>query len=391
MTTTSKETEIGLFPSDWEIKEIREIGTINGRVGWKGYTKKDLRESGAYALGAKHINKNNQLDLQDPTFLSQEKFVESPEIMVYKNDILIVQRGTIGKVVIIDREIGDATINPSMLILRLKVAVPEYLYYYLISKSGQSQIISDTTSTGVPMITQKQVLGFKIPLPPTFEEQTAIATALSDADAHITAIEKLIAKKRAIKQGVMQTLLTGKTRLKGFNDSWSTKSFGQMLKIRHGKGQRDVEDACGKYPILGTGGLMGFTNQFLYDKPSVLIGRKGTIDKPQFMSEPFWTVDTLFYSEVNDNASAKFLYYRFLLIDWYAYNEASGVPSLNAATIEKIEVQVPNSKVEQEAIAELITAMDLEVSVLEKKLEKQRQLKQGMMQNLLTGKIRLRI
>src|SRR5687767_15112479 len=109
---------------------------------------------------------------------------------------------------------------------------------------------------------------------------------------------------------------------------------------------------------------MGFSNHFLYDKESVLIGRKGTIDKPKYINEPFWTVDTLFYTEINSNYTPRFIFYHFLLIDWYSYNEASGVPSLNAKTIENISIHIPPTKNEQEDIAKVLTDMDAEIDSL---------------------------
>ncbi len=106
------------------------------------------------------------------------------------------------------------------------------------------------------------------------------------------------------------------------------------------------------------------------------------------METPFWTIDTLFYTEVFKPNNAKFLYYLFCLIDWYAYNEASGVPSLSAKTILSIEAAVPPAD-EQDSIAAVLTEMDSEIAELETKLLKHQTLKQGMMQNLLTGTVRL--
>ena len=105
------------------------------------------------------------------------------------------------------------------------------------------------------------------------------------------------------------------------------------------------------------------------------------------MDSPFWSVDTLFYSEVFRPNVAKFLYYRFCLIDWMRHNEASGVPSLGATVIESIEITCPDA-IEQEAIAKALTDMDVEVSALESRLTKARALKQAMAQALLTGRIR---
>lgn len=227
----------------------------------------------------------------------------------------------------------------------------------------------------------------KIPLPPV-KEQRAIATALGDMDALLDGLDRLIAKKRAIKQATMQQLLTGQTRLPGFSGQWEVKRLGDALAIRHGRSQKDVEANNGAYPILATGGQIGLASQPIYEKPSVLIGRKGTINQPQYMDKPFWSVDTLFYSEMKNGSVAKFFYYKFCLIDWMQYNEASGVPSLNARTIEGIECACPEPE-EQSAIAEVLSDVDTEITALETRRTKTRALKQAMMQELLTGRTRL--
>lgn len=172
-------------------------------------------------------------------------------------------------------------------------------------------------------------------------------------------------------------------------EDWDVFAIGQCLKIRHGKNQLDVACLNGQYPILGTGGEIGRASRPLYSKPSVLIGRKGTIDVPRFLESPFWTVDTLFYSEVADCASPKYMFYQFCLVDWYSYNEASGVPSLNAKTIEKILIPSPPTKAEQEVIAGALSDADSLIESLQQLITKKRHIKQGTMQQLLTGKKRL--
>lgn len=172
-------------------------------------------------------------------------------------------------------------------------------------------------------------------------------------------------------------------------EDWSVKNIGDALTIRHGRDQKEVETVDGKYPILATGGEIGRTNVFLYDKPSVLIGRKGTINKPRFIDSPFWTVDTLFYSEVAKKFEPKFLYYKFCLIDWMLYNEASGVPSLNASTIENVIQSFPSNIKEQTAIANALSDVDALIAALEKLIDKKTTIKTATMQQLLTGKKRL--
>ena len=110
-------------------------------------------------------------------------------------------------------------------------------------------------------------------------------------------------------------------------NKWETVRLGDILDICHGKNQREVEVPDGIYPVLGTGGVIGRTNSFLCDKPSVLIGRKGTIDRPQYMDTPFWTIDTLFYTKISSRAYPKFIFYVFCSINWQQYNAATGVPS----------------------------------------------------------------
>jgi type I restriction enzyme S subunit len=260
-------------------------------------------------------------------------------------------------------------------------------FYYSFSNNFLSEVEKYTAKSSVDSVRRNMIANMEILLPP-LPEQRLIATALSDADAYIAALEKLLTKKRAIKQGAMQELLTGKRRLPGFSGEWEEKALGEALKVGHGKSQREIEIEGGGYPILATGGEIGRTNTFLYDKASVLIGRKGTIDKPQYMDTPFWTIDTLFYTIISDSANPKYLYYLFCTIDWGRLNEASGVPSLSASVIEKLQFVLPD-KTEQTAIAAVLSDMDAEIDVLTAKLNKAKRIKQGMAQELLTGRIRL--
>ena len=160
---------------------------------------------------------------------------------------------------------------------------------------------------------------------------------------------------------------------------WENKKLCELAKISYGKDQKQVITENGKYPILGTGGVIGKTDYFLYDKPSVLIGRKGTIDKPVYMDTPFWTVDTLFYTQIFDNTFPKWLFYKFQTINWYLYNEASGVPSLSASTINQIDILLPKIE-EQVKIANFLTAIDEKIQNLEKELDELKAYKKGVMQ-----------
>lgn len=171
-------------------------------------------------------------------------------------------------------------------------------------------------------------------------------------------------------------------------EGWSVKKLKECLEIKHGKPQHDVEDKNGIYPILASGGEIGRTNSFLCNKPSVLIGRKGTIDKPQYMDTPFWTVDTLFYSFIKSGYLAKYIFYKFETINWNKYNEGSTIPSLSSSTIHSIKVLLP-PLAEQEKIAEILGTWDEAIEKLTSLIEQKKLFKKGLMQKLLTGKVRL--
>lgn len=376
------QTEIGLIPSDWKVMKLGNMTKLmtNGFVGVAKTHYTENRDGVLYIQG--YNVEENSFKFRGIKKVTLDFHLKNSKSCLKKDDLLTVQTGDVGLTTIIPKHLEGSNCH-ALIITRFKKNRYNALFfcYYLNSKTGRGRLKEIETGTTMKHINVGELVHFEVPVP-TLEEQTAIATALSNTDSWITNLENLLTKKRQIKQGALQELL----KLK---EGWEAKSLGECLKIKHGKDQKSVEDKNGKYPILGTGGLMNYTNSYLYDKPSVLIGRKGTIDKPQFMNTPFWTVDTLFYSEVSKNYSPKFLYYNFLLIDWYSYNEASGVPSLNAKTIEKILIPVPPTLEEQVRIVTILSDMDIEIEQLETKLEKAKKVKQGMMQELLTGKTRL--
>ncbi|AJD52763.1 restriction modification system DNA specificity domain-containing protein [Thalassospira xiamenensis M-5 = DSM 17429] len=360
------ETELGLVPLDWGIKCVEDVADIT--TG--GRNTQDRVEDGLYPffVRSQKVERINSYSFDGEGVLTAGDGVGTGKIFHY-----IAGKCDIHQRVYLIHNFGDDLCG-------------RYFYRYF-AENFYNRIMQMTAKSSVDSVRREMIARMPILLPPV-KEQHAIAEALSDADALIEGLEKLIAKKRLIKQGAMQELLTGKRRLPGFSGEWETKAIGQCLRIRHGKSQHEVSVADGPYPILATGGQIGTAKRPLYDKSSVLIGRKGTIDRPQYIEEPFWTVDTLFYSELLAGNVARFFFYRFLLIDWYKFNEASGVPSLNARTIESIEISVPKPA-EQHAIASIISDLDSEISSCEAKLAKARQIKQGMMQELLTGRIRL--
>ncbi len=166
-------------------------------------------------------------------------------------------------------------------------------------------------------------------------------------------------------------------------EDWEVKTLGEILKFGSGKDYKHL--SYGDYPVYGTGGIMTRVNGFLYDGESVGIGRKGTIDKPVYLKGKFWTVDTLFYTHTFNNVLPKFIYYKFLQVTWKEHNEASGVPSLNKNTLDKIKIAIPPLH-EQTAIANALSDMDALIAQTEKLIVKKKAIKQGVMQELLKPK-----
>lgn len=172
-----------------------------------------------------------------------------------------------------------------------------------------------------------------------------------------------------------------KIRFNSFNDAWNSKQIENILKIKSGMSQKHIEVERGIYPILATGGEIGRTNTPIYDKESVLIGRKGTIDKPYYMNSPFWTVDTLFYSELSSDVAGFFVYSLFQRINWRHHNTSTGVPSLTSSVIHAIDVNIPD-KVEQAQIGNFFQNLDQSIALQEKKLSQTQNLKKAMLEKM---------
>ena len=164
-------------------------------------------------------------------------------------------------------------------------------------------------------------------------------------------------------------------------EEWEVVKLKNILTIGSGKDYKYLDK--GDIPVYGTGGFMLSVNKYLYDGESVCIGRKGTIDKPMFLTGKFWTVDTLFYTHLFKDIKPKFLYYLFLQIDWKKYNEASGVPSLSKKTIEVIQIPLPPLK-EQEKIADILSTADEKIDAIASQIQKAETLKKGLLQKLLS-------
>jgi type I restriction enzyme, S subunit len=257
---------------------------------------------------------------------------------------------------------------------------------------------------------------FIAPIPvavPPLLEQEAIAEALSDANALIESLEQLIAKKRQIKQGTMQELLTGKKRLPGFAtepgykqtevgvipEGWGLRPLGEVVTFLDGK-RRPVKDADrakmhGSIPYYGASGIVDYVNDYLFDEDLILLAEDGENILSRNCCLAFrisgkaWVNNHAHVLRPNPDVSIGFLTDYLESLNYERFNSGTAQPKLNKQACIGIPIALPPALAEQEAIAAILTDMDAEIAALEAKLVKTRQLKQGMMKELLTGKIRL--
>ncbi len=172
-------------------------------------------------------------------------------------------------------------------------------------------------------------------------------------------------------------------RFKGFNNDWAQRKLGEISIVNSGKDYKQLNK--GNIPVYGTGGYMLSVDQYLSKNDAVGIGRKGTIDHPQYLKAPFWTVDTLFFMTVRENNNLHYLYSLFQKINWKKYDESTGLPSLSKKTINNISVKVPEY-IEQKRIGNFISQVDSLLSLQQRKLQQLKLLKKAMLQDLFTDK-----
>lgn len=285
-----------------------------------------------------------------------------------------------------------------------------FLLYMLLSPQFVRQyqaVMSQSTRNQVPITAQRKLI---VTLPPTKAEQEAIAEALSDTDALIESLEQLIAKKRHIKQGAMQELLTGKKRLPGFSGKCSTKKLSDLAILsKAGLSPAATPEILfthyslpafdtGAVPIVELGGLIG-SNKFLVFPNTVLVSKlnpripriwapsnipDNAVCSTEFLVlVPHEGVDRNFLAAL---CGSPVVFYQMEL---HAIGTTGSHQRIHPSQALSIEVRVPDDKAEQNAIVTILSDMDAETAALENKLAKTRALKQGMMHNLLTGRIRL--
>lgn len=223
-------------------------------------------------------------------------------------------------------------------------------------------------------------------LVPSIQEQNIISSFLNNIDHIITLHQRKLDNLKLKKKALLQKLFPKngerypELRFPGFTDAWEQRKLSDILKVNSGKDYKHLDQ--GTIPVYGTGGYMLSVNESLSNIDAIGIGRKGTIDKPQYLKAPFWTVDTLFYLTALDKHSILFLYYLMQLIPWKKFDESTGVPSLSKTTIENINGYVPSKPKEEELISALFSQLDKSITLHQHKLDRLISIKKGLLQQL---------
>lgn len=383
-----KKTEVGVIPEDWDCIQLGNIGDcIIGLT----YKPSDVKDYGRLVLRSSNINENRLV-------FTDNVYVDIPikdDLVVQENDILICvrngSRNLIGKCALIDKKSTGQTFGAFMSVFRSIYG--RYLFNCFQSSIIKKQL-NEIMGATINQITNKDLKSFYVPLPNNDEEQQAIAEALSDVDAVVSSLTKLINKKKNIKQGAMQELLTGKKRLDGFSGDWDEIKLGMISKINTGKKNNDDKVPDGIYPFFVRSKQIERIDTYSFDGEAIIIPGEGNIGEIfHYINGKFDYHQRVYkISNFPTNIYAKYVfYYIAAFFGEYALKNTvkATVDSLRLPTFEEFIINVPKTIQEQTAIASILSDMDAEIEALEQKLNKYKAIKQGMMHELLTGRIRL--
>jgi len=382
-----KQTEVGVIPEDWDVKLLGDIASV--RDGTHQTPK--YVPVGVPFYSVEHVTSGNFVDTKFISFEEHRFLTRSYKIE--RGDILMTRIGSIGDCKLVDWEV-DASFYVSLALLKIKGASAPFVAQYSNSNAFKMQVELHSLASAIPKkINLGPISEVLVALPPTVEEQSAIATALGDVDALLAAQDALIAKKRAIKQGAMQELLTGKRRLPGFAGEWESIQLGHIADVSKGIQLHSSEsDADGPYPHYN-GGIApsGFTSRFNTSADTIVISEGGnSCGYVQIIDRPFWCGGHC-YAVAPRRSDNEFLLHALKgqQTAIMALRVGSGLPNVQKSALKGFELKTPVELAEQSAIGSVLTEMDREIDALETQRAKTAQLKQGMMQALLTGQIRL--
>lgn len=376
-----KLSEVGVIPEEWDVDSIVNVAAIT--TGDKNTQDRIVDGDYPFFVRSQAVERINSYSFDGEAVLTAGDGVGTGKIFHYINGKFDIHQ-RVYKI----SNFGDR-LNGSF-------------FYRYFSNNFYSRIMQMTAKSSVDSVRREMIADMLIPLPSP-EEQRAIAAALSDVDALLAILDQLIAKKRDLKQAAMQQLLTGQTRLPGFGaavgaglkpaptvpEGWEVKRLGDVCPLQRGFDLLTTRLRQGSYPVVYSNGVLNYHHEFMVKGPGVVTGRSGTIGNVHYVEKDFWPHNTSLWVTSFKGNSPKFIFYLLGIIGLERFGTGSGVPTLNRNDVHAHSVRIPSSSAEQSAIATVLSDMDAELEALQARRDKTRALKQGMMQELLTWRIRL--
>lgn len=408
--TKFKHTEIGLIPEDWEVKKISEVcRNFTGLT----YNPENIANYGTLVLRSSNIQ-NNELTFMDNVYVD----MEIPNRAIAKaGDVLVcVRNGSsqlIGKSALITPEAEGMAFGAFMTVLRTSSIDNVYLLQSWRHKRTQDQI-HETFGATINQITSKDFNRILIPIPPAKDEQKRIATALYDIDTLIRNLDRTIEKKKNIRQGAMEQLLSGKKRLPGFKGEWGIVHFEDLYKFAKEGGTPStsipenyspatipfakIEDLYGHYLTKTNSYIseVGLNNSSAWLVPAgnLLLSNGATLGEVTITAVTTATKQGILGLVIKKELfSTEFLYYVFKMNDFKRKMETitthGTMDCAYLKDLKGIELYIPLDLQEQRAIADTLTAMDDEIAVLQMERDKYANIRSGMMDDLLSGAKRI--
>jgi type I restriction enzyme, S subunit len=412
-----KRTEVGVIPEDWKTETLEGVCILNGLVRgpFGGALKKEFFVKRGYKVYQQRNAIYRDSDLGS-YFVDENKFRELQRFEVREGDFIVSCSGTIGSIYQIPAAAQPGIINQALLKITVnEEIIHDQFFLYIFAWDKFQQRIVDNTQGGAMrnLVGMKIFRGIQLPLPP-LPEQRAIAEVLSDVDALIAALDRLIAKKRAIQQGAMQQLLTGQTRLPGFSEPWEVKQLGEIGALKKGRNipKRHLSDRgkpCvlygeiyTKYDCIAEKLSSFIPEEIASQATSIKSGDilfAGSGETAEEIGKCFAYIgdeeayaggDLIILTPKEGNST--FLGYHlnssFVNKQKSDLGQGASVVHIYSSGLATLKVPFPPLP-EQRAIVEVLSDMDAEIAALEARRDKTRAIKQGMMQKLLTGRIRL--
>lgn len=410
-----KETEIGTIPVEWEVSRIHEFASVKtGPFGTLLKASEYSDGDGVPLISVGEIRRGYLSITEDTPRVCDVVTKRLPQYVLKAGDIVFGRKGGVDRSALLGPQHDGWFLGSDGLSIRLCSNLdPAFIAYQFQTSRVQQWLLANAIGTTMPSLNQGILAKVAVAIPPTREEQEAVAQTLADADALITCLETLIAKKRAIKQGAMQELLSGRNRLPGFSGEWGQVRLDALADIKSGGTpstvRADYWDGdvpwCTPTDITSLGGqkYLRETNRTITEyglssssaewipAGSVVMTSRATIGECAINARPVTTNQGFKNLIPRSTTDVDFLYYLMCTQKerLIALCGGSTFLEIGKKQLSLLEVFVPQEKEEQSGIAKVLSEMDEELDALNVRLSKARQLKQGMMQELLTGRVRL--